>query len=62
MNHLILVTLKEMKQLQSNIKLNELDYKAKSEKKLQYQLRIKNFILYYIFKKYSHRSFIHRRC
>ena len=34
MNHLILVTLKEMKQLQSNIKLNELDYKAKSEKKL----------------------------
>ena len=25
MNHLILVTLKEMKQLQSNIKLNELE-------------------------------------
>ena len=34
MNHLILVTLKEMKQLQSDIILNELDYKAKSEKKI----------------------------
>lgn len=32
MNHLILVRLKEMKPLQSDIKSNELDYKSKSEK------------------------------
>ena len=56
MNDLILDSLNEIKQLQNDIKLNELDYEPKS--------RNYNFskIAYYILKKNIHMIFINKRC
>ena len=65
MNDLILDKQKGIKQLQNDIKLNELDYEAK-KKKQKKTGKNDNFskisLPIIFFKKYTHRSSINRRC
>ena len=65
MNDLILDKQKGIKQLQNDIKLNELDYEAKKKKKKK-NGKNDNFskisLPIIFFKKYTHRSSINRRC
>lgn len=64
MNDLILDRQKGIKQLQNDIKLNELDYEAKKNNKKNGKndnfSKISLPIIF--FKKYTHRSSINRRC